>query len=315
MTRDPGWFDLDPATILDGVVDSPVTPPDGSASEIPMPRARRPSGGERDAAIREIVDALLPDTKLAVSGSSDSSRWERGWGEVLDRVKSERISESTLRPQYFRSSVIRYGGDFAVGDRPSVEFDAISLVKKILFARFFDAADNVVEFGCGTGINLLLLRRLFADKPLVGTDWAHAAVEIISRIGAEIGGPTRAAWMDMLTLDGADAVRVDPSSGVLTVCAMEQLGSRFEAFAEYLVASRPGIVVHLEPIAEFYRDDDLFDFLAARYHAKRGYLSGYLTWLRNQEKSGRVRIEVAARLPLGGFLHDPYGLVVWRSNC
>ena len=93
---------------------------------------------------------------------------------------------------------------------------------------------------------------------------------------------------------------------------MEQLGSRYQPFLEYLLENRPQICVHLEPIVELYREGNPLDQAAIRYHERRGYLAGFLTTLKTLEASGKISLLKVQRLFFGGFYHEGYSVVVWK---
>jgi hypothetical protein len=101
---------------------------------------------------------------------------------------------------------------------------------------------------------------------------------------------------------------------VITLHAMEQLGGGFAPMLDYLLSVRPGICLHLEPIAELYDPALLFDWLALRYHEKRNYLSGFLTALRAREAEGALTIHEVRRLRFGSVFHEGYSLVVWTPR-
>jgi hypothetical protein len=61
---------------------------------------------------------------------------------------------------------------------------------------------------------------------------------------------------DEVSLDSMFAPSQDPEfprgAAVMTFIAMEQLGTEFERFAEYLFSRRPSVCIHVEPTSEFY---------------------------------------------------------------
>ena len=116
-------------------------------------------------------------------------------------------------------------------------------------------------------------------------------------------------------LNGTDNVPFPEASGVITTLAMEQLGANFQPFLNYLLAKRPKVCVHLEPIVEFYSPSvNLLDALAAEYHRKRGYLEGFWPTLKELQNAGKVDILDARRLLFGSLYHEAYTVLVWRPR-
>jgi hypothetical protein len=104
---------------------------------------------------------------------------------------------------------------------------------------------------------------------------------------------------------------LEPGSGVFTVGTLEQMGTNFGPFLEYVLKGRPNICVNVEVLSETLDQDNLFDYVAARYIEKRGYLNGYLKQLRNLESEGQIEILQVQRT-FGSLFHNGYEFVVWR---
>lgn len=168
-------------------------------------------------------------------------------------------------------------------------------LRERLFVEHFAGLPEIVEFGCGAGDNLDALpmpkRR--------GYDWAESAVARCRAKGIE------ADHFDMFE---PRAVSLE-GCGVLTVHAMEQLGLNHGRMLNLLLAARPAVVVHIEPIYELYDPLDLNDFLAMKYHDARGYLKGYLPCL--ELYADLIEVTKSA---FGNINHRAYSVVVWRPK-
>jgi hypothetical protein len=68
----------------------------------------------------------------------------------------------------------------------------------------------------------------------------------------------------------------------------------------------------MEPLLDLYDEANLVDYLAIRYHKKRGYLNGFLPALRDLAAKGRVEILDMRRFYFGSFYHEGYSYVAWR---
>lgn len=268
----------------------------------------------REATPAEVVEIhsrlsdILGDSRV---GSSALDRWEQGWAEVRARVARDGVSEETLAPQYFRHRMLRMQGRLICARSATFEPNLYKAIKSVVFDRYLADVSRVVEFGCGTGSNLYQLHRAFPRQQLVGCDWARQSQELIALIARATGADLTAAYFDMRTLEGREAISVDSGTAVLTLHAMEQLGRDADLFVDYLIASKPKIAVHLEPIVELYDPEVPFDADAIAYHRKRGYLEGFLPAL-----SGRSDVEIVEtrRLGFGSTFHEAYTLIVWKPR-
>ena len=73
----------------------------------------------------------------------------------------------------------------------------------------------------------------------------------------------------------------------------------------------PAICVNVEVPYETLDQDNLFDYVAARYIEKRGYLNGYVNRLRELESQGRIEI-LQVQQTFGPLFHNGYAFVAWR---
>jgi len=267
---------------------------------------------ERTAWLQKARDALTDDV-LQRTGPERQARWQAGWQEVLDRVDRDGVSAESVMPQYFRHDTLRLNGRYIRVPDGTFEYRLHRALCRVIFSRYVLGADRVVELGCGTGANLLLLRDMFPDTPLVGCDWAKSSQEIVTEIDAAKGN-IAGANLDMLTMEGADRLPVTADTAVVTLHALEQLGNRFGPLLAFLMDAGPRICVHLEPIAELYDPNNEFDSVALEYHNKRNYLSGFLTELRELENASRVEILAARRTGFGSPFQEAYSLIVWRPT-
>ncbi len=178
-------------------------------------------------------------------------------------------------------------------------------------SAFLAGIEDVYEFGCGPGHNLVAFARMQPAVRYVGLDWTEASQRILARAAEALDLQLTGRRFDMLRPDPGLALA--PSSAVVTFGSMEQLGTAFEPFLAFLLAAGPAICVHLEPVHELYDPRRLFDFVAARYAEKRGYLRGYLTRLRQLEGDGRVEV-LHLKKHLGSFHHDGWVTLVWRPR-
>lgn len=266
------------------------------------------AGSERDAILLQAIAAL--DADLPVSGPARIDAWERGWGDICARFEASGGDPEALWPHYFRPGVMRLRGEYVRPTDPYFERHFVAVLLAWLAHTELRDVPTVYEFGCGPGHNLVDLARLLPAARFCGLDWATASQRVVGRLGQVLGRDITARRFDMFEPD--PELRIEPGAAVLTVGSMEQLGTRFGAFLEFLHASDASVCVHVEPLHELYDSDHLLDALAARYAEKRGYLRGFLPRLRELEAAGEIEIRHLQR-HLGSQFHDGWGTVAWRS--
>ncbi len=274
---------------------------------------RAPAQSERDGITLEVLNKL-DDTDLHPSGKNNPTRWNQGWGEILENLKNKEFNPGLLIPQYIYHDTLRWKGDYIKVFSRTFENDFYTVLRKIVFKKFLANASRVVEFGCGTGTSLLILNELFPKRSFVGCDWAIPSQEILKIINQCTNANIKEVRFNMLTLEGKDQVAIDGNTAVMTMHSMEQLGTLFSPMMKYLLEVRPKIIIHLEPIIELYDSNYLFDALAIKYHKKRNYLDGFLTALRKLQGEGAIDIMVEKRLYFGSMFHEGYSLIVWKPN-
>jgi hypothetical protein len=103
-----------------------------------------------------------------------------------------------------------------------------------------------------------------------------------------------------------------PKSAVMTFGALEQMGQEHGKYLDFILQKKPEICVDIAGLAELYNENDLFDYLALRYHKRRNYLDGYLTRLKELELEGTVQILKTHRQKFGNLYDDPHSYVVWK---
>lgn len=265
--------------------------------------------GEDLATVEARVRATLR-TPLPVSGPARLDAWEAGWGDLLARFAASR-DVAELEPHYFRkpSRVMRIGGRYVCPLDPRFEARVVGILQAWLAERWLADAETIWEFGCGPGHNVIALARLLPGRAIVGLDWARPSQEIL-RLAADVTGlPVSGRHVDLFAPD--PELALPPGASVVTIGAMEQLGTRFDAFLDFLLARRPRLCVHLEPLHELYDRSVPFDDVAARYAERRNYLRGYLPRLQELARAGRIEL-LEVRRHLGSEFHDGWGSLVWR---
>lgn len=247
----------------------------------------------------------------SVVGSHRKPVWEKGWQEDLKRLQQGDTDPESILPKYYQGNLhLRWKGNWIDPVDPLFEIHFFTVLRLWLFERFLSDCEPIVEMGCGTGLNLLLLARMFPAKKMWGLDWTESSQKIIAELARRYSLNLSGGVFDFFRPDFN--FKLEPNSAVLTITALEQVGSGFAAFLEYLLAQKPRMVLSLEPLHELYGDADRLDAQARRYHEARGYLKNYLTTLRRLEAEKRIQILSARRSRFGGLYNETYSWVAWR---
>jgi hypothetical protein len=278
----------------------------------PALRYRPLAAAERTAVLADF-ETTITEKALRVVGADDPAVWERGWSELAERMRGTEITFESLRPQYFHDDVpCRLFGDLVMPATADFEYWVGLGVRWLAFEQLLTGRQRIVEFGCGTGINLLLLSRLLPDAQLLGCDWARASQRILGEMARQTGNRIEGHRFNMLVADGWDGAAIDARTAVLTVHALEQLSTGWRPFLDYLLARRPGLCLHLEPLLELYDAQQPLDALASRYHRKRRYLEGFLPAIEALAAEGRAEILARRRTSFGGLYHESYSILAWQ---
>jgi SAM-dependent methyltransferase len=272
----------------------------------------RPLSEVEAATAMAAIDDVIRGKPLRVAGADDPDVWERGWSELASQLEHQQITTQTLRPQYFHAAVpCRLFGTLVEQVTPNFEYWVGLCVRFATFAEFLRDRKHIVEFGCGTGINLLLLAELLPAARLVGCDWATPSQKILAQMARESGKAIEGHRFNMLMVEG-DCGGIDIDTAVLTVHALEQLGSNWGPILEFLGARRAGIYLHLEPLLELYDSRVPLDELARRYHLKRNYLQGFVPTIQKLAENRQAEILALRRVQFAGLYHEAYSVMVWR---
>jgi SAM-dependent methyltransferase len=256
---------------------------------------------------------VLDEGTLSISGKERHTDWENGWSENLKGFVESNYDLDALVPRYVRKiKVKRLFSTYIMPADDDFEVNFYTVYRHYLFNTYFSRYDPIYEFGCGTGYNLSILARLFPDKRLFGLDWAESSTKLVNAIASAYRFTMEGRLFDFFHPDYS--LHVPEKSAFLTLNAMEQLGTEYDNFLEFILSKRPRLCVNSEPFIELYDENNLLDYLAAKYHRKRNYLNGYLDALRKLEEKGRIEILKEQRVYMGSIYHEGYSYVVWKAK-
>jgi hypothetical protein len=268
------------------------------------------SHAEKEALLIKIVEKLI-GPELVRSGEHRLGQWESGWAENLDLFLQSPADVELIIPKYFNKyGVVRWRGDFICPVSEKFEFYTLAVILDWLFDKYARDAAAIYEFGCGTGHNLLRARNVNSSAVLWGLDWATSSQELLRRIAAAgVDSKIFGSRFDYFDPDYVFSLASD--SVVYTVASLEQVGSNWRKFIEYLLQNKPKLCIHVEPVSELLDQSKFIDYLSVEYFKKRNYLNGFLTGLRELEAEGRLTIHRAQRSNVGSLFIEGYSIIVW----
>jgi hypothetical protein len=264
---------------------------------------------ERDSCIKTNIAALI-SKNLVKAGKHRLEQWEEGWKENLKNVIESQDINSIV-PNYFgKYDYVRINQTFVKPASKEFEYRTLCVIVDWLFDKYIREADAIYEFGCGTGYHLLRARKVNLTATLWGLDWVPASQEIIKQIASK--GVISRLFAQRFDYFNPDMdFQLDKNSIVYTVASLEQTGSKFKKFVNYLIKNKSKLCIHVEPISELLDQNNLIDYLSIEYFKKRNYLDGFLTYLRNLESKGAIKILKAQRTFVGSLFIEGYSVVVW----
>jgi hypothetical protein len=272
-------------------------------------RFRPASSAEYDEYLLHYL-SLLKRNEIVRDTEQNHQAWLRGWTESMNEIIASGPSAIACRPKYFRGSkFFRWRKGLVTTPNPQLEYDLFVAARHQIFRYWLSDAPSIHELGCGSGGNLWLLQEIFPDKKIRGYDWVEPSVKIAEGIGKSTGHDVGGSILNFL--EPPARVPLDTGAAVITIHALEQIGNRFGPLLDSILAARPSIVVHYEPVIEYYDSANVLDYLAIWYSEKRSYLNGLPGALHALQKAGRIEILEEHRPQLGGTLHEA-SLIVWR---
>lgn len=265
---------------------------------------------------KEVEDYLLVilkevyEKKLVPAGLKRLSHWEKGWRENLVEMEVKSLKRAVIPGYFGKYPVIRWQRELIKPLSDDFEYASLAVITYWLFEKYFKEARTVYEFGCGTGHNLLRLREVNQQAELWGLDWVKSAILLIKKTASQTkDNKLKAASFDMFKPDSDFKLKKD--SLVYTVASLEQLGHKFKPWVKFLLTSKVKLCVNIEPVNELLSKDNLMDYLSIKYAEKRNYLDGYLAYLHQLEKQGKIRMIQTQRTYIGSLLIDGYSVIAW----
>ena len=99
---------------------------------------------------------------------------------------------------------------------------------------------------------------------------------------------------------------------VFTKGSLEQLGGKVEKFIDYLIKNKPDLVMHSEPMPNFYNSKSPTNSTALIFHKKRGYTSNLFEILMKKQSKKKIKIIKYLKSPFGSLMIEGCNFVLWK---
>tara|TARA_Y100000590_G_scaffold431410_1_gene546153 strand:+ start:194 stop:1138 length:945 start_codon:yes stop_codon:yes gene_type:complete len=268
------------------------------------------SGLQREKLIIEILKSIDFDKQI-IGAPERTDVWNDGWNENLILLKNNNYQLDSLLPKFIRKNKpMRFMGEYILPNEKNFEHEYFNIYRSWLFEKYFSDYDSIYDIGCGSSYNLVELCKQFPKKKIYGFDFVQSSVDIVNEISKFYNFNSEGKIFDIINPDFN--IHLDENSLIFTAGVIEQVAGKFDKFIDYILQMKPKLVVNSEPIYELYDQENLFDYLAAKFHYKRGYTRGYLPKLLELEKEGKIEIIKLKRLNFGSLLMEGYTCIVWK---
>jgi len=267
---------------------------------------------DEKALIAEIQEEIRQNI-FVKAGQSREASWEKGWDENLQNfIKSKDITD--LIPKYFgKSSINRLSQHFIRAKNHDFDLNMLRAIEARVFTEYLSEEKNIYEFGCGTGHNLLFLRKIYSDRSLVGLDWAHSSQGILNLLSQTLEDENISGKnFDYFSPDFN--FKLKASSAVFTIASLEQIGNRYQLFLDYLMENKPAIIVHVEPFMDLLDEQNPVDLISIEYMKQRNYIDGYCEAIFELQREGKAQIHSFERTFIGSKYIDGYTILVWSPS-
>ena len=133
---------------------------------------------------KEILAALKRiqyDTQK-VDNPERADVWENGWGENL-RDFEDSLDIDDLIPKYFRPDIpFRLQGHLVKSNNTRFEYELGNIIKQCLYEMYAADVEDIYDFGCGTGYNLIQIGKMFPEKMRITAlnPWMPWVIQAIS---------------------------------------------------------------------------------------------------------------------------------------
>lgn len=261
--------------------------------------------------ILEIIKIVI-EKNIKKSGKGYKKKWDSGWNENFNLFKKSKKIKDLIPRYFFKNKIARIGNKLIKTKSKYFDYKILRLITLYIFLKYLKKESNIIEFGCGTGHNLIALSKINKTALIYGLDWAHTSqkiLKIISKKYKNISGHNFNYFNPKLN----NLINVKKNDwSCFTVASLEQLGNNFIKFLNFLKKQKPKIIINIEPINELMSKDKILDYLSVIYSKKRNYLDNYYNYLKKLEKNKIIKIIEVKKSHFGSFYINGYSIIVWK---
>jgi len=263
---------------------------------------------EYESYINRFINVLTDD--IIKSGEHRIDDWENGWSENLESFSKTGNVDDLIPKYHSKNTLVRWNRRIVKPYSANFDYKLHIIMVDAIAQHYFKNVSNIFEFGCGPGYHLLRMNAYFPKKSLTGCDWTVASQDTITNINQICNKTINCHNFNFFSPDYG--VVLPSNTGIYTVAALEQVGSNYRDFVDYLLANNPKICIHMEPIDELLDSSNLLDNLTIKYFRKRNYLNKFLPYLEQLELEGRIEILNKQRILSGSYFIEGHSLIVWK---
>lgn len=254
-----------------------------------------------------LKNCKVESKNFKIAGASRKKDWEKGWsgnGTIFDNELQFHI------PYYFKKNdYVRIGKNIYEDISGYTEYYLLRCIQYLVFNKYFKLntkTNNIIEFGCGTGHNIIFLRKYFKNINWYGADWAKSAINKLSKTNLlEKSNLKVVNFFDKKTY-----WKLDKKYYCFTNAALEQTGNKYKKFINFLfddINCLGGI--HIEPFQELLGNSEI-EINSKKYANKRGYLKNFINFIKKNKK---IKIS-KKKILIGSKYIYGYHVVFWLKK-
>jgi ubiquinone/menaquinone biosynthesis C-methylase UbiE len=260
---------------------------------------------------KKIITSLI-EKNIKKSGKEYKKKWEKGWYENYYKFKKTNNFSDLIPKYFFKERVSRIGNNLIKTKSKYFDYKILNLITSYIFEKYLKKEKKIIEFGCGTGHNLLNLNNYNNKAELYGLDWASSSQKILKLISTKYAN-IQGYKFDYFNPKFNNNLNLAENKWCCyTVASLEQIGNNFKKYMNFLRKYKPGLVINIEPINELMNQDLILDYLSVKYSQKRNYLDGYFSYLKVLEKKKILKFLEIKKSYFGSLYINGYSILVWK---
>ena len=132
---------------------------------------------EEKKLILKIIKTIY-EKRIIKSGKDYKKYWEEGWNENYKNYKKSKKNYELIPKYFFKSNIARIGNRLISTKTKLFDFKILRIITNYVYEKYLINEINIVEFGCGTGHNLIALSKINKKANILGLDWSKSSQKI-----------------------------------------------------------------------------------------------------------------------------------------